>query len=58
MSVLGLCTFDLATKYGRCLTQVYTVNMESRYLLVMNVPALGATKSLLEQMALYGEIEE
>ena len=32
--------------------------MESRYLLVMNVPALGVTKSLLEQMALYGEIEE
>ena len=38
--------------------KVYTVNMESKYLLVMNVPALGVTKELLDQLSLYGDIEE
>ena len=34
------------------------MNDESRYLLVQNVPALGVTKDLLDQLALYGNIEE
>lgn len=38
--------------------QVYTINQESRFLLVFNVPALGVVKDLLELFALYGEIEE
>ena len=38
--------------------QVYTVNQESRYLLIFNVPALGVIKDLLELFAIYGEIEE
>ncbi|CAI2184690.1 5925_t:CDS:2 [Funneliformis geosporum] len=38
--------------------RVYTVNQESRYLVVENVPALGLTKELLELFALYGTIEE
>ncbi|RIA84354.1 hypothetical protein C1645_418120 [Glomus cerebriforme] len=39
-------------------TRVYTVNQESRYLVVENVPALGLTKELLELFALYGVVEE
>lgn len=38
--------------------KVYTVNLESKYLLVQNVHALGVTKELLELFSLYGEIEE
>ncbi|NXP09529.1 RBM48 protein, partial [Thinocorus orbignyianus] len=38
--------------------QVYTVNLESRYLLIQGVPALGVMKALVEQFALYGAIEE
>ncbi|NXT02464.1 RBM48 protein, partial [Jacana jacana] len=38
--------------------QVYTVNLESRYLLIQGVPALGVMKELVEQFALYGAIEE
>eukprot|EP00123_Amoebidium_parasiticum_P000061 comp10151_c0_seq1/m.4990 comp10151_c0_seq1/g.4990 ORF comp10151_c0_seq1/g.4990 comp10151_c0_seq1/m.4990 type:complete len:336 (-) comp10151_c0_seq1:33-1040(-) len=38
--------------------KVYTVNDESRYLLVQNVPAYGARKELLELFSVYGEIEE
>lgn len=40
------------------LFQVYTVNLESRYLLIQGVPALGVMKELVEQFALYGAIEE
>ncbi|PKC68065.1 hypothetical protein RhiirA1_534455 [Rhizophagus irregularis] len=39
-------------------TRVYTINQESRYLVVENVPALGLTKELLELFALYGTIEK
>ena len=39
-------------------SQVYTVNLESRYLLVQGIPAVGATKELLELFALYGAIAE
>ncbi len=38
--------------------QVYTVNQESRYLLVQNVHALGVTRDLLELFSLYGDIKE
>ncbi|KFV51478.1 RNA-binding protein 48, partial [Gavia stellata] len=37
---------------------VYTINLESRYLLIQGVPALGVMKELVEQFALYGAIEE
>ncbi|XP_069815529.1 RNA-binding protein 48 [Dendropsophus ebraccatus] len=38
--------------------KVYTINQESRYLLVQGVPAIGVMKELVEQFALYGAIEE
>ncbi|CAG8478372.1 4694_t:CDS:2 [Acaulospora morrowiae] len=38
--------------------KVYTVNHESRYLVVENVPALNLKKELLELFALYGTVEE
>lgn len=41
-----------------CFFQVYTINLESRYLLIQGVPALGVMKELVEQFALYGAIEE
>ncbi|XP_019388743.1 PREDICTED: RNA-binding protein 48 isoform X2 [Crocodylus porosus] len=38
--------------------KVYTINLESCYLLIQGVPALGVMKELVEQFALYGAIEE
>ncbi|NWZ16150.1 RBM48 protein, partial [Agelaius phoeniceus] len=38
--------------------KVYTINLESRYILIQGVPALGVMKELVEQFALYGAIEE
>lgn len=38
--------------------KTYTINQESKYVMVVGVPAVGATKELLQQFALYGEIEE
>uniref|UniRef100_A0A8C6S0N8 Uncharacterized protein n=1 Tax=Nannospalax galili TaxID=1026970 RepID=A0A8C6S0N8_NANGA len=38
--------------------KVYTINLESRYLLIQGVPAVGAMKELVERFALYGAIEE
>ncbi|XP_066441866.1 RNA-binding protein 48 [Eleutherodactylus coqui] len=38
--------------------KVYTINLESQYLLVQGVPAIGVMKELVEQFALYGVIEE
>ena len=40
------------------LFKVYTINLESKYVLVQGVPAVGATKELLERFALYGAIQE
>ena len=37
---------------------MYTVNQESRHILVFNIPSLGVTKDLLELFSLHGEIEE
>ena len=34
------------------------MNLESKFLLVQNVHALGVTKELLELFCLYGEIKE
>ncbi|XP_033762700.1 uncharacterized protein LOC117344155 isoform X2 [Pecten maximus] len=38
--------------------KVYTVNLESSYLLVQGVPAVGATQELIKLFALYGAISE
>ncbi|KAL6079454.1 RNA-binding protein 48 [Balamuthia mandrillaris] len=38
--------------------KVYTVNQESRYLIVQNVPTVGASKELINLFALYGTVEE
>ncbi|XP_051856835.1 RNA-binding protein 48 isoform X1 [Antechinus flavipes] len=38
--------------------KVYTVNLESRYLLIQGVPAVGVMKELIEQFALFGAIEQ
>ncbi|KAI1901613.1 hypothetical protein AGOR_G00036200 [Albula goreensis] len=38
--------------------KVYTINLESRYLLVQGVPAIGVMKELVQLFALYGAIEE
>ncbi|GCB77326.1 hypothetical protein scyTo_0015649 [Scyliorhinus torazame] len=38
--------------------KVYTINLESRHLLVQGVPAVGVMKELIELFALYGTIEE
>ncbi|XP_041039767.1 RNA-binding protein 48 [Carcharodon carcharias] len=38
--------------------KVYTINLESRHLLIQGVPAVGVMKELIELFALYGIIEE
>ncbi|KAL4629883.1 RNA-binding protein 48 [Arapaima gigas] len=38
--------------------KVYTINLESRFLLVQGVPAVGAMKELVQLFALYGVVEE
>ena len=38
--------------------QVYTINLESRYLMVQGVPAIGVMTELVQRCALYGVIEE
>jgi len=38
--------------------KAYTINQESRYLMVKNVPALGNVEDLIKLFALYGTIEE
>lgn len=38
--------------------KVYTINLESRYLLVQGVPAIGVMTELVQLFALYGGIEE
>lgn len=40
------------------LFQVYTINDESKYLLVQGVPSVNAKKELLQLFEAYGEIEE
>ncbi|NXQ82290.1 RBM48 protein, partial [Nyctibius grandis] len=57
---LGVCESRAKYREGRRprAVKVYTINLESRYLLIQRVPALGVTKELVEQFALYGAIEE
>ncbi|XP_030644386.1 RNA-binding protein 48 [Chanos chanos] len=38
--------------------KVYTINLESRFLLVQGVPAIGVMTELIQLFALYGVIEE
>lgn len=44
--------------YSPLYSKVFTVNQESKYLLVMNVPSLGVVEELLALFRVYGEIEE
>ena len=37
---------------------MYTINQESRYVLVQGIPSVGAHDDLLKMLALYGAIEE
>ncbi|NWU82344.1 RBM48 protein, partial [Onychorhynchus coronatus] len=57
---LGACESRAKYREGRRprAVKVYTINLESRYLLIQGVPALGVMKELVEQFALYGAIEE
>ncbi|KAF1381545.1 hypothetical protein PFLUV_G00155100 [Perca fluviatilis] len=38
--------------------KVYTINLESRYLMVQGVPAIGLMTELIQLCALYGAVEE
>ncbi|XP_028317211.1 RNA-binding protein 48 [Gouania willdenowi] len=38
--------------------KVYTINLESRYLMVQGVPAIGVMRELIQLCALYGVVEE
>ncbi|XP_029023084.1 RNA-binding protein 48 isoform X2 [Betta splendens] len=38
--------------------KVYTINLESRYLMVQGVPAIGVMPELIQLCALYGVVEE
>ncbi|XP_068431661.1 RNA-binding protein 48 [Clinocottus analis] len=38
--------------------KVYTINLESRYLMVQGVPAIGVMNELIQRCALYGAVEE
>uniref|UniRef100_A0A3P9NBQ1 RNA-binding protein 48 n=1 Tax=Poecilia reticulata TaxID=8081 RepID=A0A3P9NBQ1_POERE len=38
--------------------KVYTINLESRYLMVQGVPAIGVMTELIQLCALYGSVEE
>ncbi|XP_047136976.1 uncharacterized protein LOC100209751 isoform X1 [Hydra vulgaris] len=38
--------------------KVYTINQESKYLLVQGIPQVGANKELIELFSLYGEVED
>ncbi|CAB1350735.1 unnamed protein product [Coregonus sp. 'balchen'] len=38
--------------------KVYTINLESRYLMVQGVPAIGVMTELIQLSALYGAVEE
>uniref|UniRef100_A0AAQ5ZUT5 RNA-binding protein 48 n=1 Tax=Amphiprion ocellaris TaxID=80972 RepID=A0AAQ5ZUT5_AMPOC len=40
------------------LRPVYTINLESRYLMVQGVPAIGVMTELIQLCALYGVVEE
>ncbi|OQS01072.1 hypothetical protein THRCLA_05778 [Thraustotheca clavata] len=46
-------------RFGRVVQpKAYTVNEESRFIIVRNIPALGTCDELIERLGLYGNIEE
>ncbi|XP_019630580.1 PREDICTED: RNA-binding protein 48-like [Branchiostoma belcheri] len=55
-----ICASRPAYRQGRRdrAVKVYTVNQESRYLLVQGVPAIGVTEDLVRRFALYGAVQE
>ncbi|KAL8560347.1 hypothetical protein ACOMHN_006078 [Nucella lapillus] len=55
-----VCTTRPSYRDGRRLTtvKVYTAHQESKYLLVQNVPAVGAKDQLAKLLAAYGEVED
>ncbi|KAI8492076.1 RNA-binding protein 48 [Branchiostoma belcheri] len=55
-----ICALRPAYRQGRRdrAVKVYTVNQESRYLLVQGVPAIGVTEDLVRRFALYGAVQE
>lgn len=54
----NLLNFILICSVVCSLSQVYTINLESRYLMVQGVPAIGLMSELVQLFALYGVIEE
>ncbi|CAG10029.1 unnamed protein product [Tetraodon nigroviridis] len=38
--------------------KVYTINLESRYVMIQGVPAIGVMSELIQLCALYGAVEE
>ncbi|ELU06368.1 hypothetical protein CAPTEDRAFT_77168, partial [Capitella teleta] len=57
---LELCTTRPSYREGRekKAVKVYTVSQESKHLLVLGVPALGAAEELVKMFALYGTVQE
>ncbi|XP_040208295.1 RNA-binding protein 48 isoform X2 [Rana temporaria] len=55
-----ICASRAKYREGRRLraVRVFTINLESRYLLVQGVPAIGVMQELVAQFALFGAIEE
>ncbi|XP_035688864.1 RNA-binding protein 48-like [Branchiostoma floridae] len=55
-----ICASRPAYRQGRRdrAVKVYTVNQESRYLLVQGVPAIGVSEDLVKRFALYGAVQE
>ncbi|XP_046551148.1 LOW QUALITY PROTEIN: uncharacterized protein LOC124260868 [Haliotis rubra] len=55
-----VCVTRPAYREGRLekAVKVYTVNQESKYLLVQGVPAVGGVEELVKLFAVYGAIEE
>lgn len=44
--------------FGFVFYQVYTINLESRYVMIQGVPAIGVMPELIQLCALYGVVEE
>ncbi|KAG9415978.1 RNA-binding protein 48 [Aphanomyces cochlioides] len=47
-----------STSDGPSRPKAYTVNEESRFVLIRNIPALGASEDLVAQCRKYGEVED
>ncbi|XP_071158888.1 RNA-binding protein 48-like [Mytilus edulis] len=57
---LNLCATRPLYREGRNpkAVKVYTVNQESQYLMIQDVPALGTTQELIKLCAVHGAVEE